>query len=249
MIKLIYEFFSKNFLEKYFLFGKRWILLVPLLVVLTLFWFIQQFLGLPHLKTTITNPYFILPSLTIVAAGIAYYVWINNRPLPSDRFIVAVTKFQPVPESAMKEATILQHRVVQAFRDRMASHGIKGTAVALHETIDPSATDGHRQALILGRHYQAHLVIWGAVRLDEEYYFKPSITRLVTQPYRFFPNWSRDRWTNQPVIRIQGCETRWRYPDVHASRVRMSTPHRPDKNSRRKQDSGLMTTGLDLSTM
>jgi tetratricopeptide (TPR) repeat protein len=98
------------------------------------------------------------------------------------QFVIAVCQFAPASEKAINESKVIRDRIIQGLRARQRRYGIRVIIKELKETIDPSSNNGLESAKILGRHYGAHMVLCGKIRLDEEYYFEPAIINLM--PFR-----------------------------------------------------------------
>jgi tetratricopeptide (TPR) repeat protein len=156
---------------------------------------IKQYFNL-DLRTTITNSYFIISSAVTIVICILIYLLLVLRPAPKDRIVIAVVKFYPVTQDDKQEADRLQDRVIEALNERMLEFKIKGSVNPLPEIVDPQSDKGKKEIISLGEQYQAHLVIGGRVRVDEEYYFRPQIFNLYARPNQFSPGSSRGATKN-----------------------------------------------------
>lgn len=194
--KLIWD----KFIEGYLSFGKRWILLIPFLLIPVLFGFVKLIFALPNFQTTITNSYFVIPSAAIILISLIAYWVQTGRPPPEDHFAVAVAKFHTASEDEKKEASNLQYKINRAIKERMSENGLEGSSKCLSETIDPQAEDADKRAGLLARHYRAHAVVYGFVMYDEDYEFEPLIFQQGSHPYRFSPR--GDTTLSESVIEV-----------------------------------------------
>jgi tetratricopeptide (TPR) repeat protein len=182
MIDAINKFFESKLIG-YFLFGNRWILLIPPFFIGIYFHFIKNVLNFPD---TIKNPAFWIPSLIITIFCIAIYYILPLLRLPKDTFIVAISNFKPVPEEKAKEQSeSLRDRLIENIRRREKEYVVKVSVKPLKEIIDCSSGKGRELAMELGRQKRAHIVICGKVRLDEEYFFEPFIINLIKYKKQF----------------------------------------------------------------
>lgn len=214
MIGPIWESLWNSRIGKWFSLGKRWILLIPpvwILLVITVlvsaqFGLIAQAFALPDPQTIITNPYFLIFSAAIVLLCPIIYRIDTHRPPPKDRFVVAIASFHfpPGDEDAKKEASNVHHRVSHAIQTRMHELGMRCSTPVPRETaqepIDPGDDEGKERARLLGRHYRAHMVVCGTVRLHgPSYYLQAYIENLATHRHRFSPSGYSEPLDDIPV--------------------------------------------------
>jgi tetratricopeptide (TPR) repeat protein len=193
--------FLDTIFGEYLSFGRRWILRIPIVyTVLVLAVLVsaqfelmkKAFPSLPGSQAIITDPYFWVLFVAIwLICPVAFWI-VTRWPPPKDRFVVVVANpYSPSgSERAKGEAANLQDLIFNEVVKRMPAYDINGKTILRPDTIDPRPKDGKKRARILGEHYQAHMVIYGNVRLIHErgYYFDPYVENLAVHKYRFSPS-------------------------------------------------------------
>jgi tetratricopeptide (TPR) repeat protein len=107
-------------------------------------------------------------------------------PPSKQEFVVVIPQFEGITDEATKEAVNIRDRIVTELLSRQKNHRLKLRIVLRHEKLDP--VFNKTEALVLGKHYGAHLVLSGKVRLDEQFYFEPVMLTLLKlkSPYEPF---------------------------------------------------------------
>jgi hypothetical protein len=190
METLIQELLRRSGVAKWFSYGKRWILLVPIawillsltVLVSTQFELLRDAFELPSPQAIVADPYFITVSAAVVLISLTAFLIMTRRRPPKDRFVIVVAKFYPVSAEGEGAASEVQDRIWEEINQRMKNHGIPSSVKQVlrgtpqdalqQEAIDPRSEVGIERARLLGRHYRAHMVVCGTVRRDEEFYIK-----------------------------------------------------------------------------
>jgi tetratricopeptide (TPR) repeat protein len=181
----IWTFIWDNFLYPYFAFGKREIFIIPIVAILLWFLFIRNYKNMTK-RDTVASRVFLIPSIVTVFISVILFYVLTNLPLtqPKDAFIVAITQFKPVSEGAKDESTILRHRLIESLKKSQEKLRINLKVLPLTDCILDTTKHKYDIADTLGRHYRAHIVIFGVVRIDnKEVLFKPIIYNRVKSKY------------------------------------------------------------------
>lgn len=177
---MVKDFFWKKFIEPYFLFGYRWILLLPFLLITAYFLFIKKYKELSF-RNTINSKLFWVPSLGLLVLCVALYVTHLYFPLPKDRFVIAIADFQPVSTEEEAEAKKLKDRLIREIEGRQKQYNTRVSIIPLDVMINCSTEEGTEIARNLGRENRAHVVICGNVMTDhQEFFFDVVIVNLLT---------------------------------------------------------------------
>ncbi|MBW2642839.1 MAG: tetratricopeptide repeat protein [Deltaproteobacteria bacterium] len=172
-------------LQPYFVFGKRWIFLIPIVVIFLWFLTIKIYKKMTK-KDTVVIWIYLIPSIVTAFIFVILFFVLTNLPLhqPKDGFTVAIAEFKPISDGAKEESKNLQHRLIEVLRKSQKKLRINLKVLPLTDSILDTTNHKYDIADTLGRHYRAHIVIFGVVRVDnKEVFFEPIIYSRVKSKY------------------------------------------------------------------
>lgn len=178
----VFTEFLEVYVKEWFLFGKRWILVIPVCILVLLYPILIQFVA-PH--DLIRNFYFVASLAILTASSIIAYVIAVNRCPSKNSFTIIIPRFNPITPEAANEAENIRHAIIDNLEQQMMEHGIKGEVKPINQILQVGSYQTRKNhAYQLGRHYAAHIVVYGEVRSEQQaFFFKPIVLSLVNHPF------------------------------------------------------------------
>lgn len=184
----IIDFFLAQYVLKYFFIGKRWILLIPLVVSYILYIAITMGVDDITIIKLINNDNFAIPTALTFVICFLYYLLITRRSPSKKEIVIVVAKFHPLSDTTKNEAITFNDRIKEEIENKFIENNIRGEVIDIKETIDPSHPEGKKLARFLRKQYCAHILISGTVRCDQEYKFSIYIERFSKSHKHFTPS-------------------------------------------------------------